>query len=459
MSKAVLHPVARTMLRACPPSRDLPAFLADKLGFLERHARDDGQASRLRLGWPTYLLNDPADIEHVLIVNHEAYDKTRRLTGRRGRRLVGDALLTRTGQAHRARRRALGPLFHRHAVTEMVPKAAVAAAGEIAAWIPGDTFDAGSALHGLVLRSRLRMVFSDAGEAELERLAVAVIARQRFLLHIFDALQPLPQFFPRERSRAYHGALRELQDAIGRRSTGPSAEPRHDLISMLMDAREDGRRLSPRELRDEVVTIALTGYETLAALMLWVLYVLAREPEIQRHAVDEISERLGGRSAGIDDLDDLPYVRSVIAETLRLYPPTWIFPRVATRGDRLPSGLVVRPHAKLYLSAWVAHRNPHNFDDVERFAPERFGPGWRRVIRRGAYFPFGAGPHVCIGERLVMAEAILLTVSMLSHWRIELVDERAITPVPGQSLTPRGGLSLRIAARDPRLATQRPTAR
>src|SRR5437763_9180229 len=121
----------RLALTSLPWTRDLPAFLDDKLGFLTERAALGGSATKLQLGWPTRLLTDPADIEHVLIGNHRAYDKTRRLTGGQGRRMVGDALLTRRGPDHRGRRRALQPLFHRRPVSVLVPQSAEVAAREV----------------------------------------------------------------------------------------------------------------------------------------------------------------------------------------------------------------------------------------------------------------------------------------------------------------------------------------
>lgn len=440
-----LHPVARRVLELAPPTRDLAAFLDDRLGFLAGRASRDGPPPKLRLGWPTYLVRDAEDVEHVLIAGHRAYDKTRRLTGWRGRHLVGDALLTRRGEGHRRRRHVLQPLFHRRAVAEIVAPAAARAAAELSAWPVDEPFDVAERIHGLVLRARLRTVFSDAGEEELQRLAGAVVARQAYLLHLFAALHPLPELFPLELARGYRSALRVLQEAIDRRRARGADAP--DLISMLLKAREDGRPLSPRELRDEVVTIALTGYETPSALMVWLLHLLAEHPSVQSRARAEVDAALGDRSVGVEDLPQLPYLRSVLAETLRLFPATWILPRVATQHDRLPSGRVIRPHTKLYLSPWIVHRDPRYHHDPERFDPDRFAGEWRKRLRWGAYFPFGAGPHVCIGERIATTEAMLFLATVLSRWRLEPAGEDVVVPEPGQTLKPRGGLTLTLRAR------------
>ncbi len=445
-----LNPVARRVLALVPPTRDLAPFLEDRLGFLTARAASDGLPPRLRLGWPTYLVRDPEDVEHILIVNHRAYDKTRRLTGRRGRRLVGDALLTRRGEVHRRRRHVLQPLFHRGAVAEIVAPAAENAAAEVAGWPVDEPFDASERIHGLVLRSRLRTVFSDARDDELERLAAAVVARHRFLLHLFAALHPLPELFPLELARGYRWSLRVLEAAIERRRV--RGEHDSDLISMLLKAREDGRPLSARELRDEVMTIALTGYESTASLMVWLLHVLAKHPSVQSRARAEVDAVLAGRAVKIEDLPELPFVRSVLAETLRLFPPTWIMPRVATRPDRLPSGLVVRAHTKLYLCPWVVHRDPRYHPDPERFDPDRFAGEWRKRFRWGTYFPFGAGPHVCIGERIATTEAMLFLATVLSHWHVERAGDGVVIPEPGQALKACDGLVVCLRARRSRPA-------
>jgi cytochrome P450 len=442
MANSVLHPALRRALSLAPPTRDLPDFLDDRLGFLEARAARPGPPPKLRLGWPTYLLRDAADVEHVLIANHGAYDKTRRLTGRRGRRLVGDALLTRRGETHRRRRHVLQPLFHRNAIAEVVAPAAESARAEIAGWPPAAPFDASARIHALVLRTRLQTVFSDAGDEELAGLAAAVVARQRFLLHVFASLQPLPNVFPPRLARDYRSALRTLGAAIDARAAAPAGT---DLISMLRRARDGGRPLSRRELLDEVVTIGLTGYETPAALLTWLLHAVASNPDVQRRAREE----LAWGAPTVDDLDRFPYMRAVVAETLRLFPPTWILPRVATRADRLPSGLEVRRHTKLYLSPWILHRDPRYHPYPERFSPDRFGPDWRKTIRRGSYFPFGAGPHVCIGERIATAEVMLMLAEILRRWVVEPAGDAIPVPEPGQTLKPRHPLMLRLHALAP----------
>src|SRR5436190_8059889 len=229
----------RLALTSVPWTRDLPAFLDDKLGFLTERAALGGSATTLQLGWPTRLLTDPADIEHVLIGNHRAYDKTRRLTGGQGRRMVGDALLTRRGHEHRGRRRALQPLFHRRPVRELVPLSAEVAAREIAGWPEGRAVDASAALHDLMLEMRLRTTFSDVSDDELDRLCAAVVTRRRFLLHRFVPLHPAPELFPRSLARENESALRALHGAIDRRlERGSLGDRPRDLVALMLDARE-----------------------------------------------------------------------------------------------------------------------------------------------------------------------------------------------------------------------------
>jgi cytochrome P450 len=137
----------------------------------------------------------------------------------------------------------------------------------------------------------------------------------------------------------------------------------------------------------------------------------------------------------------------VIAEAMRLYPPTWLFVRVAQHEDVLPSGVFVAAESKIYLSQWVMHRNPRWFPDPDRFDPRRFSSDAVKARPRFSYLPFGAGRRLCIGEEFAWMQGVLILAAVARRFRLAVAPGQTITPEPNVTLRPRGGLRMRLARR------------
>ena len=256
---------------------------------------------------------------------------------------------------------------------------------------------------------------------------------------------PVPEYLPSRVNRDHRGATRRLRATIDEEiATRRRAAARpDDLLSRLMDAsHDDGEPLSDREIGDEVLTISLTGYDSVSEALTWTLHLLAGDPESGAALAAEAA-------AGNGPNTPRPaYATSVVKESLRLFPPTWLFVRVASGDDRLPSGARIPAGAKVYLCPYVIHRNPRYWPEPDRFAPERFAPGAVAGGRpRYAYFPFGGGPHVCIGETLAMAQIVTVLSGLAARHRLAPAEPRGVVPEGGLSLRPRGGLRMRVAAR------------
>jgi cytochrome P450 len=187
-----------------------------------------------------------------------------------------------------------------------------------------------------------------------------------------------------------------------------------------------------------------TGYETIGDALTWVFYLLCKNPSVAQRMQDEIAEVLGGQSPEADDIPKLTYVNQVFSESLRIYPPTWIFVRVANGDDILPSGVQVQAATKIYLSQYISHRDPRWFPEPERFDPERFAVQEIEKRPRFTYFPFGGGARVCIGEHLARMEAVMVLAMIVPRFRFELVQLNDPLPQPGITLRPRDGLRVRV---------------
>jgi cytochrome P450 len=216
---------------------------------------------------------------------------------------------------------------------------------------------------------------------------------------------------------------------------------------MLLAARyEDGTVMTDQQLRDEVMTIFLAGYETTANALTWTWYLLSQNPEAELRMHEEIAAVLGGRDATIEDVPKLRYTRIVAAESMRLYPPAWAMGRRAVRD--FPLGDYFLPaKTSVFMSQYVMHRNPKYFPDPLRFDPERFSPEQESQRPRFAYFPFGGGARQCIGESFAWMELVLVLATIAQKWRLRLVPGHPVEPQPLITLRPRYGMKMTVHSR------------
>ena len=236
-----------------------------------------------------------------------------------------------------------------------------------------------------------------------------------------------------------------LYGIIDARRAGP---PREDLLGTLIAATDDdGSRMDARQLRDEAVTLFLAGPETTALLLAHALYFLSLHPNVRHRLHREIDEVLGGRTPSAEDVKQLSFTKQVLDETMRLLPPAWTTGREATEdvviaGNRIPKG------AQILISQWVVHRDPRWFPNPEGFDPDRWSPERAKAIPRYAYFPFGGGPRVCIGNHFAMMEATLILVRIAQHYRVDLLPGQTLELRPSVTLRQRGeGLRVRLTRR------------
>ena len=258
----------------------------------------------------------------------------------------------------------------------------------------------------------------------------------------------MPRWIPRPgrlfSTRRLRETKRVADDAIrARAETGPRPVP--DLLDLLRAGEdpETGRRMTPPELRDNLLTFIVAGHETTALTLAWALYLLAFDPGVQSRAAIEARAVLGDRCATAADLPRLPYIRQIVEETLRLYPPAAFLSRTARAPDTL-CGREIRPGDTVLLPIYALHRHHMLWDDPDRFDPDRFAPGITRD--RFAFLPFGAGPRICIGASFALQEAVIILASLLARLRFETTDRH---PDPRMILTlrPHGGVWLRVTPR------------
>jgi cytochrome P450 len=436
------------------PGGNFLAFRRNPLTFFTKTARTYGDVARLSFGsQPAYLVSHPAFIEDILVTSAKKFMKGVAL--QRAKKLLGEGLLTSEGQLHLQRRRTIQPLFHRQQVqifAEAMVKHALRWRETIT---DGATIDVTAEMGGLTLAIVGDTLFStnvqqDADEVR-EALTDAVQSFAYALLpgiEVFERL-PIGPFVKVRKARArldtiIHRVIAERRAQPSAFAHGASAD-HVDLIAMLLAARDPENPSEPgmsdQQIRDEAMTIFLAGYETTANAMAWTWHLLGSAPHVVEKLHDEIRHVLGDRPPTVDDVTRLEYTRSVIAESMRIYPPAWTMGRRALEPHQI-GDYEIEKDALVLTSQWVVHHDPRWWPDPLAFRPERWRPEARRL--RFSYFPFGGGARLCIGESFAWTEAILLLAAIAQRWSFTPVTPP--TPEPRITLRPRD-LTMRAAAR------------
>jgi cytochrome P450 len=418
-------------------------FQRDPLGFIREVAGSYGGVVRYRMGnmvW--YQANHPDGVRRVLQENNRNYGKGTLTLGIL-KPVLGEGLLTSEGELWRRQRRLMQPVFHRRSVAafgEIMSRETLAMLGR---WRPGEQLDVAAEMSRLTLDVVTGALFhSHAGdEPEVIGRAVGKLVEEigyRFKVPVYP-----PRYVPTPRNHRMNAAQQTIDRAVYRiieeRRSGTDAE---DLLSLLMHARDEatGETMSDRQLRDEAITLYLAGHETTANALAWSFYLLARNPEAGERLRAEL-EPLGDAPPNAADLPRLPYLRMVVEEAMRLYPPVWITNRQALAEDEI-CGYHVPPGQIVMVSPYVLHRHPDYWERPEEFDPERFAPGRSEGRPRFAYFPFGGGPRQCIGRDMALVEAQLVLATVAQRYRLRLASDRPIEPDPTVTLRPKGGLPM-----------------
>jgi len=432
--------------------RGVPAIVRDPLGFLAGVAARHGD----RVAFPmprgaVLLVNDPAGARHVLQDNPRGYGKaTVQYTALAA--VTGQGLLTADGEVWRAHRAVLRPGFHHEALHGFAAQAVLAGEALRSAWDGAARAGRGAPdADALIMATMLTLVgrtfFAADLAPEAQRIVTAVDAALHLLVR--RARSPVPGSWPTP-SRARLGRRVRQLDATcadlvaARRRVG--AGDAGDVLGLLLAAAGAGR-LTDAQVRDEIVTLVIAGYETVASSLTWTLGLLADHPGVQDRLAAELDAVLGGRAPTVDDLPRLAVTRAVIDESLRLYPPAWVITRRALADDAI-TGLAVPAGTLVILSPWLLHRRPQEWPDPERFDPDRFlGAGGRAAAPRGDYLPFGLGPRLCIGRDVALVEAVLVLATLLRDRRVRR-PAGAVPPAARALVTlrPRGGQPLHLEA-------------
>ncbi|MEU1813393.1 cytochrome P450 [Micromonospora aurantiaca (nom. illeg.)] len=416
-----------------PAWKALPAAVRDAhQALVDVGNWSNGDVVRLSLGVSRpYLVTNPAHVQEVLHERAAIYprgDDT--ALWRSVRKLVGDGILAE-GESWVASRRILAPLFRParlNAMIEPMASAVAAAVDELhGAASAGTPIDVGRELSKIVCSAIMRVFFADRITVSD---ALQIMAAQEMIVNAMAPrlLAPVvPWWIPMPGDRRFAAAVKSIDDILlpvlrqAQRQPGDG----DDVLSALVRARtDDGRGLSEKQMRDDLVSMVAVTTETSYVVLTWLWPVLANNPDVATRLYDEIEQVVGGGQVRSHHLAELTYTKMVLEELLRLYPAGWIVPRRAAAADilggvRIEKGttIILSPYATQRMTAWWG-------PTAEVFDPERFAPGREDAggRHRYAHYPFGAGMHRCLGEHLFNLEASLIVATLLSRFRFTLTD-------------------------------------
>jgi cytochrome P450 len=434
--------------KGSPLAGSLKPFNDRRLDWLVETAREYGPVYSFRLGPRRCLLvSDPDLIEQVLVTDYKNYVK--HFGARLYRPLLGNGLVTSEGDFWLRQRKLAQPAFLKNRLPSYAP--AMTELGEQTAtgWQAGKRVDVADEMSRLTGAIALRTLFGAGAIRDQEAYNRAHITALEVIHERFRHLVRWPQWLPLPSHLRLKRALAHLDAIIDGfiRAGRARTEPTDDLLSMLLRARdEDGSRMTDVQLRDEAMTLFLAGHETTALTLSWTWYLLAQHPGVEEKLAAEWSAVLGDRLPTPDDLPRLAYTEHVVQEAMRVYPPVYLIGREPLADVEL-GGFRVRKGTTVFFSQWVSHRDPKYFDDPETFRPERWADGLAKRLPKYAYYPFGGGPRVCLGNTFAMMEAVLLLATIGRRWRFTLEPEPAVTPWPTITLKPRPGVMAVLRSR------------
>jgi cytochrome P450 len=399
------------------------------------------------------VLAHPDYVRYILLEGQKNYAKS--ISYDVLRLFLGNGLLTSEGDFWKQQRRLIAPAFHHKkllAITSLMVESVEHAAEKLKQKADtGQYYDMLPEMNALTMDVISRAMFSTGVEEKAELVGKQIALLNQFTVDRLRQPIRLPSWFPTRSNQREAKAMKILDDVIygiinQRRQEGVSKD---DLLSMLLDARDEdtGEAMNSQQLRDEVTTIFVAGNETTANALTWLLYLLWQNPEAEKKMVQEIDEKLdSGLQLNFNTAMEFHYVRMVVEESLRMYPPAYSFSRKPVQDDEI-AGYRILKDSYVFVPIINLHYDKRYWDEPEKFKPERFAPEKRNSIDRFVYLPFGGGPRICIGNNFALLEMQIAVILFYRNFRFKLKEGFAPEPEPLVTLKPKHGMLMRVERR------------
>jgi len=428
-------------------------FRRDPLHFVREMQQTYGRMATVHFGkLPVVMFFRPEHVRYFLVEKPRNFVKP----GLGNLRfLLGDGLLTTDGDFHRQQRRLVQPAFHKHRVEGYADTMVQLTEEMLAQWKPGSEVDMSQEMQQLTLRIIMKALFnldSPTQSASLGQAFNRVITNSSRTVGSVRRLRLDLPFTPYGRVMEGKRALDTfVYDLIKQRRADGSDVG--DVLSMLLQAQDEGNMMTDKQVHDQVLTFLAAGHETAQNTMSWTFYLLSQHPHVLEKLLSELHTVLQGRAPSVADLPNLPYLEWVTNESWRVYPPAWTLSRKAVEAFDL-DGYHFQAGTIAIFSQWVLHHLPDIWGDPDVFRPERWDPKNGQQVPPLAYFPFGAGPRICIGMPFAELETRLLLATILQHYTPRLVPGFTVVPQPRVTLRPRYGMRMLLEATPAEVPTQ-----
>jgi cytochrome P450 len=413
------------------------------------------------LGTTIVFVNDPEWINEILVNQVGSFVRERTLV--RMKILLGEGLITSDDPIHMRQRRIAAPAFHRQRIVGYAGQIVANAQAARDGWSEGAEIDIADEMMQLSLHIVAKTLFDSEVTPEVLRVrdeVNTIMGLYNFLIafpRLEDVLHwPIPGVMQFRRSRARLDAVVATMIASRRGLSREELEGRGDLLSMLMAARDevaegdvagDGSGMNDVQVRDEILTIFLAGYETVANALTWTWYLLSQNAEVADRMYAEVAAVLGvgdaARAATVEDYPRLKYTEMVFAEAMRLYPPAWAMGRRSTKAVALGE-YRIPPGAHFFFSQYVMHRSKEFWDKPEEFRPERHTAEAKAERAKFVYFPFGGGRRQCIGEGFAWMEGVFSLATIAQRWRLTFVPKYPVVPQAKITLRPKFPMMMKV---------------
>ena len=392
----------------------LKSYVRDPLHFLQDHQANYGDIFSFRVANRRLIfINHPDYIRRVLQENHRNYIKSQAY--RKLALLLGDGLFTSEGDYWRTQRRTIQPAFHRDQIKTYAQTMHDYSMEMVERWKNDNQIELAREMTNVTLRiiskTMLDIELDHQGQTVEEHLPFAL----KYMVNRITSPLAVPRWIPTSDNRQFSQAIQVLDKLIYEIIELKKNNLGIDLLSqlMLLQDEETGEKMTERQLRDEVMTLFLAGHETTAMAMTWMLSRLLRDDELKDKLLAEL-KKINHPWEAMQNY----YIQNVINEALRMYAPVWILAREALGPDQV-GGYAIHKGDRIIFSPYMVHRHPDFWDYPEEFIPERFD---RDMKHRFAYFPFGGGPRICIGQHFALMEISILLVNILKHYPTMSLD-------------------------------------
>jgi cytochrome P450 len=380
-----------------------------------------------------YLINHPESVRQVLSKNYNHYSK-KTIDYRVLMQIMGNGLVSNDGPDWVAQRKLMQPVFSNRNVNSFDDAINQATSKTLDRW---ETLPAGETLWM---------------DREMLRLTYQIVGATLFGSDIdeFKAILTMISWFPINSNRRWKKAKKQLDKIVyglinKRRDEGIQDA---DILDRLLGAKDadTGRGMDETQLRDEVVTLMLAGHETSANALAWTLHLLGDSPEVEQRLYEEIGAAVGDAPASAADLLNMPYLKQVVQESMRIYPPVWAIARRSEEPAEY-NGFYIPEKSYIGVVPYALHRDPNLWPDPTKFDPDRFSPENAKGRHSYCYLPFAAGPRACIGASMAMLEIQLVLVQIVRKYKLKMVPEHPIESVAKVTLRPRHGVAMTIEPR------------